>query len=751
MGLHIPRCYTILFWVFCLVIGLVVGSVAVSANFIVGFLFKEVYSLFVFRLVDTTMVRVYDILIPCLYNVATVLLGSALVLFIAPIAAGSGQPNMYAYLNGVEMPGFLTLKVAVVKLVASVLVVSGGLVIGKEGPLLHIGAIVATFLGGSRVFRSLGQRREQDPFTYEQHARDLVACGTAAGLAAGFKAPVGGMLLAYEMASRWRPELTWRTLFTCAVVAAVVRGGSALSVDKGTLSYGSLLFFRNEVDFPTPIQEVHWVALLGAIGGVVGSLFTTLNMYLGSKRWRFKLNIPLRLLEAASVTLLTTGLRISLPFLGTCLEKTDHCQGEEHCLAAPGVEELQAFGFYGCHNGTYNDLAVLLNNPQGFVVKSLFTEGPHAFHGVSLVIFCVFYFSMSVVTYGMAIPAGLFTPSVITGGALGRVYADAVNRAFGVKLDPGLYAFLGSGAVLGGLYRFAVSFVVILTELTNTEEQLPLLMLVVIIAKGVGDRFNQNILNHLCVLSGLPYVGGHPESTIKRKGFEAKDVMTRTMTTLDLRERREVIDRALELDETEVFPVVERTGWTVIAFRGLVYAQDLRELLASVDDAENGGVSERAEIDDEKTRLLGENASRLLGSHPPVINEEGEDLIDLSGITKLPPVVIPPDMSLTSIYRLKNSTGLEYIPVVSNFGPLKGMITRDLLVQCQNTLIDPYHVEDRLEKLTLEPYLDRVSYENWLSGVDSLPVMKTAKSFTVAANRQRQPSRRLLRRTTTIA
>lgn len=687
----------------------------------------------------------YDILIPCLYNLATVLFGAALVLFIAPIAAGSGQPNMYAYLNGVEMPGFLTLKVALVKIVASVLVVSGGLVIGKEGPLLHIGAIVATFLGGTRVFRSLRQTREQDPFTYEQHARDLVACGTAAGLAAAFKAPVGGLLMAYEMASRWRPQLTWRTLFTCAVVAAVINGGLSFGADMSFLSYGSLIFFRKEVHFPAPIQEVLWVALLGAIGGVVGSLYTTMNMYLGSKRWRFKSNIPLRLLEAGAVSILTSGLRISLPFLGSCLEKTEHCKDCE--AVAPGVEELQAFGFYGCRNGTYNDLAVLMHNPQGFVVKSLFTEGLHSFHEVSLVIFALFYFLMSVVTYGMAIPAGLFTPSVITGGALGRVYAYAVNRLFGIELNPGLYAFLGAGAVLGGLYRFAVSFVVILTELTNTEEQLPLLMLVVIIAKGVGDRFNQNILNHLCVLSGLPYVGGHPESTIKRKGFEAKDVMSRTMTTLDTRERREVIERALELDEVDVFPVVERSGWNVIAFRGLVYAEDLRNLMSNLDRAANGEVVEENVGGDEKTRLLGDENTLLLGAHPPVIDEEGEDLIDLSGITKLPPVVIPPDMPLTSIYRLKNSTGLEYIPVVSNFGPLKGMITRDLLVQCQNTLIDPYHVEDRLEKLTEETYLDRVSYEHWLSGVDSMPILDGAKSFT--AGHQRQPKR--LRRTTTIS
>lgn len=696
MRIHVPRSYSALFWLYCFVIGVVVGLVAFSVNVLVSLFFKGVLHHLVLGLVESPSVQSIKIILYILSDLGAVLVGTVLVVYVAPLAAGSGIPNMFAYLNGVDMPLFFTMRVAVVKVVGSVLVVSGGLAIGKEGSLLHIGSIVAMYLGGTRVFRSLRKTRDQDPFTYEQHARDLVACGAAAGLAAGFKAPVGGMLFAYEMASRWRPELTWRTLFTCAVVATVVKVGVEMDNASDFLSYGSLLFFADSISFQSSFLQVHWVALLGAIGGLVGCFFTSINTHIGGIRWRYKSMALMRILEAAVLCLLTSALRLSLSFLGSCLDKQQAgpCPEGEVCeFVAPGVPDLQSFEFYGCPKGTYNDLAVLMHNPQGYVVKALFTTSSSGFHMVSLAVFGTFYFVMAAVTYGIAVPAGLFTPSVIIGGTLGQLYAQCINFLFHQDLDVGLYAFLGAGAVLGGIFRFAVSFVVILTELTATEGQLPLLMLVVIIAKGIGDRFNQNILNHLCILLGLPYVGGHPESTIKRKGFAAKDVMNRTPYTFNIRESPSLIRRALSADPRGVFPVMNRSG-ECPKFVGFVEANDLRILLNH---------QYQPPTDEESANLLGGEGM------------DEDSPLDLSTITKMPPVVIPSDMPLTSLYRLKLSTGLEYIPVVDEHGPLRGVITRSVLLNCQNQHIDPDRIQEQLDIWTDEPYDDRANYEQMLS------------------------------------
>ena len=48
-----------------------------------------------------------------------------------------------AYLNGVNYPGMIGYQVLIIKIFCVILGISGALCIGKEGPLAHIGAIMA--------------------------------------------------------------------------------------------------------------------------------------------------------------------------------------------------------------------------------------------------------------------------------------------------------------------------------------------------------------------------------------------------------------------------------------------------------------------------------------------------------------------------------------------------------------------------------------------------------------------------------
>ena len=71
-----------------------------------------------------------------------VLLAVLLTVFVAPGASGAGIVEVMGLLNGVNYPDTIAFKTLFVKFVALVFAITGGLCTGKEGPLVHIGAIL---------------------------------------------------------------------------------------------------------------------------------------------------------------------------------------------------------------------------------------------------------------------------------------------------------------------------------------------------------------------------------------------------------------------------------------------------------------------------------------------------------------------------------------------------------------------------------------------------------------------------------
>ncbi len=145
--------------------------------------------------------------VSCAFALVAVLL----VVCIEPVAAGSGIPQLKAYLNGTAYMRLLQFKTLLVKLVGVIFSVTGGLIIGKEGPMVHSGAVLGaniSHLTGCR--RWFGHTRWLYRFRNDRDKRDFVSGGTAAGVAAAFGAPIGGVLFALEeAASHWSISLTW--------------------------------------------------------------------------------------------------------------------------------------------------------------------------------------------------------------------------------------------------------------------------------------------------------------------------------------------------------------------------------------------------------------------------------------------------------------------------------------------------------------------------------------------------------------
>jgi len=154
-----------------------------------------------------------------LFNCILVGVASLLVLYVAPVAAGSGIPQIKCFLNGVQIPGVARFKTLLVTAVGVACSVGGGLAAGKEGPMIHSGAVVAAGIsqGRSLTFPRLNLHI-WDYFRNDREKRDFVSAGAAAGVASAFGAPIGGVLFSLEEgASFWNQTLTWRMVFTAMI------------------------------------------------------------------------------------------------------------------------------------------------------------------------------------------------------------------------------------------------------------------------------------------------------------------------------------------------------------------------------------------------------------------------------------------------------------------------------------------------------------------------------------------------------
>ena len=153
-----------------------------------------------------------------IFNACYVALAS-LAVYVEPVAAGSGIPEVKCYLNGIDVPRVVRLRTLLCKAGGVLFSVAAGLPVGKEGPMIHSGSAIAASLARAHRSGRGGKAWAVDAeIRSDRETRDFVACGAAAGVAAAFGAPIGGVLFSLEEgASFWSTKLTWRSFF-CAMM-----------------------------------------------------------------------------------------------------------------------------------------------------------------------------------------------------------------------------------------------------------------------------------------------------------------------------------------------------------------------------------------------------------------------------------------------------------------------------------------------------------------------------------------------------
>uniref|UniRef100_A0A803L4Y9 Chloride channel protein n=1 Tax=Chenopodium quinoa TaxID=63459 RepID=A0A803L4Y9_CHEQI len=562
-------------------------------------------------------------------NITFAAAAGSLCAFLAPAAAGSGIPEVKAYLNGVDAPSILAPITLFVKIFGSVLGVSAGFVVGKEGPMVHTGACIANLLGqgGSR---------------------------------------------------KWRSALLWRTFFTTAVVAIVLRsfiqycwngkcglfgqGGLIMyDVSKEVSSYGS--------------YDILAVIFLGVIGGVMGSFYN----YLVDKVLRTYSVInekgpSFRVLLVIIISVLTTCCAFGLPWLVSCTPCPTDSANE-----CPTIGEIGHYKSFQCPSGSYNDLASLFLTTSDDAIRNLFSNTIiREFQMSSLFIFFVTIYFLGIVTYGIAVPAGLFIPVILAGSVYGRI----VGRVFHSVsvLDTGLFSLLGAASFLGGTMRMTVSLCVILLELTNNLLLLPLVMIVLLISKSVADCFNRGVYDQIVKLKGLPYLEAHAEPYMKH--LVAGDAVSGPLVTFSGLEKVETVVHALQSTGHNGFPVIGEPPFSDSPeLCGLVLRSHLLVLLKAKYFSKERRLSGRDILKKfSPSDFAKPGTGKGLKLEDISLTEEDMEMwIDLHPITNASPYTVLETMSLAKAMILFRQLGLRHMCVVPKSQgrpPIVGILTR---------------------------------------------------------------------------
>ncbi|KAJ7970087.1 Chloride channel protein like [Quillaja saponaria] len=674
--------YVVLKWAFSLLIGLGTGLVGFFSNIAVENIAGFKLLLITDLMTKKKYFKAFAALAGC--NVGLAAAAAALCALVAPAAAGSGIPEVKAYLNGVDAYPVLAPSTLFVKIFGSILGVSAGFVVGKEGPMVHTGACIASLLGqgGSRKYHLTWTWLRY--FKNDRDRRDMITCGAAAGVAAAFRAPVGGVLFALEeAASWWRSALLWRTFFTTAVVAIVLRAfiQYCASGTCGLFGEGGLIMYDvSTVKVKYSLADLLAAILLGAIGGILGSIYN----YLVDKVLRVYSIINekgaiFKILLVIAVSLLTSCCSYGLPWLAKCIPCPTVVQ--DNCPAVGGSGNYKPFQ---CKPGYYNDLASLFLNTNDDAIRNLFSTGTtKEFHMPTLFLFFASIYCLGIITYGIAIPSGLFIPVILAGACYGRV----VGRLFGSisRLDTGLFALLGAASFLGGTMRMTVSLCVILLELTNDLLLLPLVMLVLLVSKTVADTFNIGVYDQIMKLKGLPYMEAHAEPYMRN--LVASDVVSGPLVTFSGIERVGNILHALRSTGHNGFPVIDEPPISEAPeLCGIVLRSHLLVLLKgkyfSRDRVRTGqDIFQKFSASDFSKAGSGKGIKM---EDLDIQEEEMGMYIDLHPITNASPYTVVETMSLAKAAILFRQLGLRHMCVVPKSqgrAPIVGILTRHDFMQ----------------------------------------------------------------------
>ena len=670
-------------------------------------------------------------LLSVLYSSLVILLSVGLVVFFRPSAAGSGMPELIGFLNGTFIRHIFNVKTFLVKFLSCALAVGGGLPVGPEGPMIHLGSIVGAGLSQFQS-KTIGVRLPFfQRFRNPEDKRNFVSAGAAAGIASAFGAPVGGLLFAMEeVSSFWNLKLSWQVLF-CSMVSAFTTDllnssfkNFQYSGDFGLFKTSQYILFQIEDGIDLNILGLIPSIILGVIGGLFGSLFIFINLKLAAIRKRFlarlrqkKLQNLFHVVEPLVIVLIFTSLSILLPALFSCTPMSCALgaeDGEMACrntqaggtflslvVSTPSVETYTCSGNITnfdngtvYFNGSYNEAATLFFVTGEKAIRHLFSRNTHLeFDYAPLIIFFIFYFTLSCWSIGTQISAGVVVPMLLIGGLYGRVLGRICVDIFGVQngpywdwMDPGAFALLGAVSFFGGVTRLTMSLAVIMVEITNDIQFLLLIIVTIMFAKWTGDLITHSLYHSLLEHKCIPFLDSEPLVRINGRtetleSHTVGEVMSSPVKTLREVETLTNLVDVLQNTHHSGFPVLNDQQ----SFAGMITRFELMALLckaftSKAFDAADDLIDLQCSYTD---------ISRVRGHYlaDPALNKElleqarksgesGNLRIKLTKFINKSAMSLPERFSLHRTYIILRVLGLRHLTIVDNNFHVTGIITR---------------------------------------------------------------------------
>lgn len=374
------------------------------------------------------------------------LISGMLVYRFAPEAEGPGTDAMIRAFH--RERGQMRPRVPFVKGLATIATLASGGSAGKEGPIAQIGAGIGSLIG-SKLGLSARDRRI------------LLLAGTAGGLGAIFRAPLGSAITAIEVLYREDFE-------SDALVPAVISSVTAYVTFVLCLG-GARIFDVPQIDLISPI-EVPGYLLLALVTVPIGTLFIRTYYLMRDHVFR-RIRLPKPLIPMLG------GLGVGLI----------------------GLYFPQAYGA-----------------GWGYIQQAL--DGEMVMRTMLFVLFAKLVATS--LTIGSGGSGGVFGPILFMGGMLGGVVGYGGHElAPQLFPNPAAYVLVGMASFFAGVASAPIGAMLMVTEMTGGYALLPPLMLVSVVGiilmrqqsiyeAQVQDRFHSpahvgdltiNVLEHMKV------------------------------------------------------------------------------------------------------------------------------------------------------------------------------------------------------------------------------------------------------------